>query len=58
MKLMPELTIRTVYPDGRVTGKVVWPDGEWKIEVFASLEHAQQFASENNLAYNYVPERE
>jgi hypothetical protein len=56
MNLAPELVIRAQYADGRVTGKIQWPDGEWKIEVFASLEHAEQFAKENNLAFNYVPE--
>lgn len=45
----PKLHIRFKLTDGRCSTLVVWPDGEWKVEIFASLEHAQQFAINNDM---------
>jgi hypothetical protein len=45
----PKLTIRYDIPDGRCSTMITWPDGEWKVEIFASMEHALQFAKENHM---------
>ena len=52
------LVIRFKFPDGRVTALCVWPDGEWKVEVFATVEHAQKFARDNSMEYVEVEEPE
>jgi hypothetical protein len=36
-------------PDGRCITLVVWEDGEWKVEVFASEAHARKFADEHKM---------
>jgi hypothetical protein len=41
----PRLHIRYKLIDGRCSCLVVWPDGEWKVEVFASEQHVRQFAA-------------
>jgi len=43
----PRLHIRYKLVDGRVSALIVWPDGEWKVEIFASVEHVFQFAARN-----------
>ncbi len=47
--MSPRLVIRSEYRDGRVNTLITWPDGEWKVEIFASELHARQFAMENNM---------
>lgn len=54
----PRLTFRRLYADGRATALLTLPDGQWKIEVFASLDHAMQFAKENGYEITNSPERE
>jgi hypothetical protein len=43
------LTVRFGYPDGRISTLITWPDGEWKVEIFANIEHALGFAEKNEL---------
>lgn len=43
-----ELTLRFKYPDGRLSA-LITIDNDWKIEVFASVEAARQFAHDNDL---------
>jgi hypothetical protein len=45
----PRLHFRFSYEDGRVNALCVWPDGEWKVEIFASKEHALKFAKQHNM---------
>jgi hypothetical protein len=45
----PRLTFRNQYRDGRVTCMISFPDGGWKVEVFASVDHAIQFCKENSI---------
>jgi hypothetical protein len=44
-----KLHIRFKLRDGRVNTLIVWEDGEWKVEIFASQEHAEQFAKFNKM---------
>lgn len=44
-----KLVKRFIYPDGRLTA-VITVDGDWKTEVFPTVEAAERFARENNLA--------
>lgn len=37
------------YRDGRLKVTIVWPDGEWKTEIFASRAHLLRFAKEHDL---------
>jgi len=46
--------LRYTYPDGRTSTLVVWVDGEWKVEIFASEDHARQFAALNSMEVNDV----
>jgi hypothetical protein len=41
----PRLHIRYKLADGRCNCLIVWPDGEWKVEVFASEQHVRHFAA-------------
>ena len=43
------LRFRELYDDGRVVTVITTEKGGWKVEVFASIEHAQQFAQEHGL---------
>jgi len=43
------LHIRNVNRDGRCDCLVVWEDGEWKVEIFASEAHAHKFADEHKM---------
>jgi hypothetical protein len=43
------LHIRFLFPDGRASTLCCWADGEWKVEIFGSIEHAEKFAKENNM---------
>lgn len=43
------LTVRFGYGDGRISTLITWPDGEWKVEIFANIEHALTFAETNEL---------
>lgn len=45
----PKLHIRFKLVDGRVSTLCVWPDGEWKVEIFASKAHAELFAKANSM---------
>ena len=47
--IVGRVTIQGGMPDGRLVVLVVWPDGEWKTEVFPSMEHLVSFAKANNL---------
>lgn len=49
LDIKPRLTIRFRYPDGRCSTLLTWPDGEWKVEIFASDDHAIAFANENQM---------
>lgn len=49
LTLQSALHIRTIMPDGRCIALVVWEDGEWKVEVFASEAHARQFADTHKM---------
>ena len=46
---IPKLHIRYELVDGRVSALCVWPDGEWKVEIFASRGHAMAFAKANSM---------
>lgn len=51
----PTLHLRETQENGMVMGMVVAANGMWKIEVFPSVKHAEQFAAENNLEVIYPP---
>ena len=44
-----KLHVRYCNEDGRCSTLIAWDDGEWKVEIFASVEHAIKFAKENKL---------
>lgn len=43
------LRFREIYADGRVITIIASEDGEWKIEIFASVDHATKFAREHGI---------
>lgn len=47
--MRPTLVILSNYHAGPVKTKIMLPDGSWKIEIFASEEHAKAFADINNM---------
>ena len=47
--LRPEITTQVEFPDGRVKTLITWPDGEWKVEIFPSADHATKFAKDNDM---------
>jgi len=47
--ISPKLHIRFKASDGRVNTLITWPDGLWKVEIFASEEHAREFAKKHNM---------
>lgn len=49
LSLQSALHIRTILQDGRCNCLVVWEDGEWKVEIFASEAHARKFADEHKM---------
>ena len=49
LSLSSALHIRQTMPDGRCVALVVWEDGEWKVEVFASEAHARKFADDHKM---------
>jgi hypothetical protein len=49
-KVIPNrLHIRYKLIDGRCSCLVVWGDGEWKVEVFPSIDHVNQFAAQHKM---------
>lgn len=49
-----KVTIRYVHPDGRANALITWPNGFWKVEVFATAQHAEQFAVDNDMEGEYL----
>ena len=47
--IRPTLVILSNYRAGPVKTRITLPDGTWKIEIFASEEHAEAFARANNM---------
>ncbi len=45
----PRLHIRYKLADGRCSCLVVWPDGEWKVEIFPSVDHVMLFVKHHNM---------
>lgn len=45
--IIPKVHIRYELIDGRCSCLVVWPDGEFKVEIFASREHVNKFVREH-----------
>ena len=43
------LHVRYCAEDGRCSTLLAWSDGEWKVEIFASIDHAEEFAKENHM---------
>jgi hypothetical protein len=41
--------IRFCLRDGRTNTLLAWSDGEWKVEIFGSKEHAIRFAKAHNM---------
>jgi hypothetical protein len=56
--ILPTLTFRSIFRDGRCTAMLAKSDGTWKVEVFATVEHAFQFARENGYAVTNRQERQ
>jgi hypothetical protein len=46
LDIPPRLHIRYILPDGRCSTLIVWPDGDWKVEVFASKDHILKFVEQ------------
>lgn len=46
--ILPTLTFREAYRDGRVTCLLTFTDGSWKIEVFPNEQFALSWAAEFN----------
>lgn len=49
MSIRRKLIIQGVLTDGRCKVLVVWEDGDWKVEIFASEAHARKFADDNQM---------
>lgn len=49
LTLQSALHIRTILQDGRCICLIVWADGEWKVEIFASEAHARKFSDEHKM---------
>ena len=47
--IRPKLVLLSDHPAGQVKAKIILPDGTWKIEIFASEDHAKVFALTHNL---------
>jgi len=45
--IVPKTHVRYILVDGRCSCLVVWPDGEFKVEIFASMEHVKKFAAQH-----------
>lgn len=54
--ITPILRLREVDADGRCVGLITVPNGMWKMEVFASTDHARQFAADNGMIFIDAPE--
>ena len=44
-----EVIIRYIHLDGRANALITYPNGMWKVEIFANMEHALTFAETNEL---------
>ena len=47
--IRPKLVLLSNHPAGQVKAKIMLTDGTWKIEIFASEEHAKVFAITHNM---------
>lgn len=54
----PKLVFRMLYRDGRLSTLITWPNGEWKVEIFASEAHAREFAKLNSMVIEDVREND
>lgn len=44
-----EVIIRYIHLDGRANALITYPNGMWKVEIFASEQHAAEFADQSNM---------
>ena len=47
--MQSKMKLKKDHATGMISALIIWEDGEWKIEIFPSEEHAKAFAEKHDI---------